>query len=318
LLIAGCWAVRELRKEVHATHVWRAIHAGLIEREAFLSPEALVREVDAIRDLGGDAPGTVSMYGAWALFGYLERRASYAELTGQAIDAEQIRQLMFRHYKRALAEGPENPHLYTYARYFGDPEWPAVFAEALRRFPDHPYRVMMTWALAAEAPGLTDEARAAYRATYETSVRAALHDSEAFRPGFRTLPAVVPASLAVPGPDGFVATARPGEVISTESFSTYGTDRLAIGLFLRVLEGDVGGQLVDGHGRRMGDLPAMAPGDHFPYRAWHFENLAGRPPDRSQGVTDRTARLVLVAGPKGARFVIRDLYPLVENPRWFR
>jgi hypothetical protein len=30
------------------------------------------------------------------------------------------------------------------------------------------------------------------------------------------------------------------------------------------------------------------------------------------------ARLALRAGPEGASFLIRDLYPLIENPRWFR
>jgi hypothetical protein len=106
--------------------------------------------------------------------------------------------------------------------------------------------------------------------------------------------------------------------VSVEPFPTFGTDRLALGLYLHVLEGEVGGQLVDGHGKRLGDLAVMSPGDGFPYRALRFENLDGRPPDRARAQDERTAQLALAAGPQGARFVIRDLYPLVENPRWFR
>ena len=85
-------------------------------------------------------------------------------------------------------------------------------------------------------------------------------------------------------------------------------------MFLRVTEGQLTGQLLDARGARLADLPVMSPSDDVAYRAWHFENLGGNPPSR----VNSQARLALVGGPQGARFVIRDLYPLVENPRWFR
>ena len=118
--------------------------------------------------------------------------------------------------------------------------------------------------------------------------------------------------------DGRTVTARPGEVVSIESFPTYGTDRLALGLYLQVLDGEVRGSLVDAYGSYPTDPPVMTPGDNFPYRAWAFDRLDGRPADRAGGPDDRRAHVELVAGPAGARVVIRDLYPLVENPRWFR
>jgi hypothetical protein len=259
------------------------------------------------------------MYGAWVLFGYLERSPSYAELTGQSIDVAHVKRLMFQLYRRALAEGPENPHFYVYARYFDDPDWPAVYEEALRRFPDHPYRVMMSWALATSGtPVLSEEVRARGRAVYDRSVRETLRESESYRPGFRPLPVVTATSPVTTTADGRTITARPGEVVSIESFPTYGTDRLALGLYLHVLDGEVRGRLVEAHGSHPTDPPVMTPGDNFPYRAWTFDHLDGRPLDRAGGPDDRRARLELVAGPAGARFVTRDLYPLVENPRWFR
>ena len=314
LLVAGAWVVREFRKEVHVTHIWRAVHAGLIDRAAFRTPTELAREIEALRALGGEAPGTVSMYGAWALFGYLERLGSYTALTGQPISAYSVKQLMFQYYKRALVEGPENPHFYSYARYFGDPAWPIVFEEALRRFPEHPYGVMMTWALLSEVPTLDRKARDHYRSFYDESVRAQLRASESFRPGLRAVPSLTAKGPVVATAEGMLTSLLPGEILSVEPFKTFSTDRLSIGVFLRVTEGQLTGQLLDARGARLADLPVMSPSDDVAYRAWHFENLGGNPPSR----VNSQARLALVGGPQGARFVIRDLYPLVENPRWFR
>jgi hypothetical protein len=314
LVLAGAWIVRELRKETHVTHIWLAVHDGLTEREAFLSPDALVREIEAVRDLGGEAPGTVSMYGAWALFGYLERVRAYTALTGRPISEDHVKRLMFQYYKRALAEGPDNPHFYSYARYFNDPDWPVVFATALQRFPAHPYRAMMSWDLATEATSLTGNDRTRYQALYQTSVRDQLHDSESFRPGYVALPSVTATGPVVATADAMLTTALPGEVVALESFPTFSTDRLSIGLFLRVTEGQLSGRLVDERGGRLADLPAMSPADPISYRAWHFDDIAGNFPKRP----DSHAQLVLVAGPRGARFLVRDLYPIVENPRWFR
>jgi hypothetical protein len=210
---------------------------------------------------------------------------------------------MLQLYRRGLAEAPDNPHFYAYAQYLGDPDWPKVFQAGLERFPEHPYGVMMSWALAS--PGVQPSR---YRDVYETLVRRQLRDSASFRPGFRPRPVLMLKDVVIPTDEDQPVVALPGETLSVERFATFNTDRLSIGAFVRVLTGELTGQLVDENGARLADLPVMTPDAGSAYRAWHFE-----------GLTTRTsAGLELRAGPQGARFVFRDLYPLVENPRWFR
>ena len=314
-ILVGGWVSREVKKEIHVTRIWRAIHVASVYKDAYLSPDDVAREVDAIHRLGGEEPGTVSMYGAWALFGYLERLNLYQVVTGQSISADRVKQLEFELYKRALAEGPDNPHFYAYARYFNDPDWPRVFQEGLARFPDHPYSVMMSWFLATEGASVPGVDAARYRTVYESAVRNQLRESVSFRPGFRAIPTLTANGPAmVTTDDGVLTTALPGEVVSVEPFAAYNTDRLSVGLFLKVLSGSLGGELVDMAGQHLADLPLTTPTDLLSYRAWHFQDL----PYAIPAVKGASARLKLRAGSQGARFVLRDLYPLIENPRWFR
>ncbi len=312
--VVGWLGVRGYRKEVHATNIWRAVHAGQYYQDAYLSPEDLVREVEAIRSLGGDEPGTVSMYGAWALFGYQERIAAYTQFAGEPIAPERVRGPQMELFYRALAEAPENPHFYPYARYFVAPDRLQLFKTALDRFPDHPYAVMMSYMVGAEDPGLSFDERMGYYRRYEDAVRRQLRGSASFRPGFRELPAVSAPGPVVPTADGMFTTLLPGEVAKVEPFQTHGTDRLAVGVFLKVTEGQVSVQLDHQPKAKLFESSVVTNSATVAYRAWHFTDLEA---DRQSSRTATTG-LVLQAGPQGARFTIRDLYPLVENPRWFR
>lgn len=312
--VVGWLGVRGYRKEVHATNIWRAVHAGQYYQDAYLSPEDLVKEVEAIRALGGDEPGTVSMYGAWALFGYQERIAAYTQFAGQPIAPERVRGPQMELFYRALAEAPENPHFYPYARYFVAPDRLQLFKTALDRFPEHPYAVMMSYFVGAEDPGLSFDERVAYYGRYESAVHRQLRESASFRPGFRELPSVAAPGPVVPTADGMFTTLLPGEVAKVEPFQTHGTDRLAVGVYLKVTEGQVSVQLDHQPKAKLFESPVVTNSATVAYRAWHFTDLEA---DRQSSRTATTG-LVLQAGPQGARFTIRDLYPLVENPRWFR
>ena len=314
LVVGGGWAVREYRKEVHAMRVWRAVHAGQYLKEAYLSPEDLVREVDAIRDLGGNDPGTVSMYGAWALFGYLERLGNYNKVTGGQLQAADVKRLQMELYQRAVSEAPENPHFYPYARYLEDPNKLQVFRTALERFPEHPYAIMMSYFVGAEDPSLTFDERVGYYKVYDDAIRRQLKASSKFRPGLRELPAVVASGPVVQTADGVFTTLLPGEVAKIEPFQTWGTDRLAIGVFLKVAEGQVTVHLDGQPDAKLFEGPVVTNAATTSYRAWHFTGLEADP----QSSRTATTGLVLQAGPQGARFTIRDLYPIIENPRWFR
>lgn len=314
VIIVGAWMVREYRKEVHAMRVWRAVHAGQYIKEAYLSPEALVREVDAIRDLGGNDPGTVSMYGAWALFGYQERLGNYIKVTGEPLQAADVRRLQMELYHRAMSEAPDNPHFYPYARYFEDPDRLDVFRKALDRFPEHPYAIMMSHFVAAEEPRLTFAERVGYYDKYDGAIRRQLKASSKFRRGLQEWPTVSASGPVVKTPDGMFTTLLPGEEATVGPFQTWGTDRLALGVFLKVTEGQVTVQLAGQPDAKMFERPVVTPEATTSYRAWHFTGLEA---DQQSG-RSATSGLVVKAGPDGARFTVRDLYPIIENPRWFR
>lgn len=314
VIVVGWWAAREFRKEMHVTRIWRAVHVGQYHQDAYLSPDDLMREVDAIRDLGGDDPGVVSMYGAWALFGYTERLGNYAQFAGQPISADYVKGLTLDLYRRALAEAPDNPHFYPYAQYFNDPDRMHTFRTALDRFPDHPWAVLMSWVVATQDSSLTSSERTHYLAVYEESVRRQLRESVSYRPGFQETPPVSAPVATVSAPDGQFVTLLPGEVARVGPFHTYGTDRLAVGVYLKVTDGQVTVGLDEQPQATLAEDPVLVPSDAVAYRAWHFSGLEA---DRASS-RERLTALELRAGPQGARFLVRDLYPLVENPRWFR
>lgn len=106
----------------------------------------------------------------------------------------------------------------------------------------------------------------------------------------------------------------PGEIARVEPVHTLGTDRLTIGVYLKVTEGQLTVQLADQPGATLSENPVLTTADAPAYRAWHFVNLAAHRANSRQATT----ALELRAGPQGARFIIRDLYPVIENPRWYR
>ncbi len=314
-VLAVLWGQREVRKEIHVTRIWRAVHAGQYYPEAYLSPDALVREVDAIRAIGGEDPGTVTMYGAWALFGYLERLGAYNTLMKENIQPEYVKQLMLQHYERAMQEAPDNPHFYPYARYFAVPNRLERFREGLRRFPDHPYATMMNFFVAIEDSSLQYEERLGYYVAYDNAIRRQLREYPQYRLGFVEEPVIDSFGPPVKTDEGQAVTLLPGEIARIGRFRTYGSDRLALGVYLKVTQGTLLPPALAGQpGARIVENGPVTPSSPAAYRAWHFRDLSA---DQLSAAEMETS-LQVQAGPQGARFIVRDLYPLVENPRWFR
>jgi len=312
-LAAGV-AARGYLKEVHAMRVWRAVHVGTFVKDAARPPDDILREVESIRALGGDAAGTVTMYGAWAMFGYLERFENYRKL-GVQVSRDYVRQRELEYYRRGLAEGPGNPHFYEYANYFQVPDWPEVFKRALARWPEHSYAAMMTFQLANSPTHVSTGEQRHYFEAYDAAVRRQLRDGIRFRKGFQETPAIQASGHPERTTDGQLITLLPGETAKVGVFQTFGTDSLAIGLFLDVKAGDVTATL-DGQptAKTVDAAGPLAPSTNYRYRSWHFTGLHGDPATARSA----TSALVFTAGTKGARFLVRDLYPLVQNPRWFR
>lgn len=313
--VTAWWAGRHYLTEVHAMRMWRAVHAGQYFANAYLSPEQMAEELDAIRALGTDDPGNVSMFGAWAFFGYLERLGAYNTLMNETIQPERVRQLLVQQFERAMQESPDNPHFYPYARYFALPDRLAIFREGLRRFPEHAYGTMMNYFVAVEDPTLQLDERIRYFANYDNSIRRQLREYPQYRPTLVEEPDVDAHGPPVKTADGLYITLLPGETAKIGRFRTYGTDRMALGVYLKVTQGSLLPPTLEGQpGARLIERGPLTTGDPTGYRAWHFQNLSG---DRLSAQQMETS-LQVQAGPEGARLIVRDLYPLVENPRWFR
>src|SRR5207249_4984349 len=80
IVILSFAVVREAQKETHIFHVWYAIHAGAFDANAFRRPLYLLTELEEVNKLGGNEPGTVTIYASWALAAYVERTSYYENL----------------------------------------------------------------------------------------------------------------------------------------------------------------------------------------------------------------------------------------------
>ena len=313
VLFALPYFIREGRKEIHAFHIWAGIHIGIGQPEFHLKPDEIVQEVEKIRELGYHDPGTVDMYAAWILFAYVERKDYYRSNLGEAKaikHEERAKSLMLPLYHKALEEAPDNPYFPVYARYMGDPGWEALYAKTLEQFPDHPYAAMMSWALANESQ-LSDEKKRHYARHYETSVGTLLQHSSKFRPGYQRLPQLafspngvtpeeVPQGLRIELPANSSATFPTVDMLHS--------DRTKIGLFLKVVEGIVFSEFIEEKLGLLGNVVPMTPADFHNYRilfALNFVDLG-------------KTTLQLRTGGNRAIFIVRDFYPMHENPRFFR
>jgi hypothetical protein len=254
------------------------------------------------------------MYAAWAMFGYSERTKYYKTYLGENVvmaNAERAKSLVLPLYHQALIEAPDHPYFPVYAIYFGEPNWVQLYQNTLSRFLDHPYAPMMSWYLATQSTLPADE-KANYMRLYEENVGRLLEASEEFRLGYQRLPELIVSPAlntdVKETEEGLLVFASPYVQIELREIDTLNSDRVRVGLFLHVLDGQVWGQLIGAGNKHIGDPIKMGREDFRSYRLFSSENI-----DETS-----TAKVILTAGEQGARFLIRDFYPMIENPRFFR
>jgi hypothetical protein len=313
--------VREARREAHAFRAWFAIHSPLNAPFHLEPPRALLADLDALAALGGVEPGAAEMHAAWCLFAYLERldgyRANHRRMNREGEhdwDAyrRELAAGILERYRQALDRGAANPHFASHAMLIGDPDWPQVYRRALDRWPDHPYAAYMADRLSG-AGTLAPGERRHYARLSEDQIGRDLARTSRVRPGHvpEPVPAAPPRAALERTPEGVRYALAPGESLVLPDVPVLCSDRLAVAIYARVESGTAEASLHGTPGAGLLSTGPLRPDDERAYRI-----LA--PSDGAAWTGVECAAVHLAAGARGATVVVRDLYPLNENPRFFR
>ena len=308
---AGRYFYIEAKKENHVFNIWYHIHGGSFWPGLWRPPEYILQELEAMKALGGDEKGAVSLYAALILKSYNEHGPYYNRFIGNTIpmdwlaDADSTLIHYPKYYREAMAKSRDNPHYKAVARYLMSPEWVSLYIDALERFPKHPYNAMMAYHLAYSSH-LSDKEKRQYRELYEELTGRYLLKSRKDRHGYRPFPKFDGAKEFRKEKEGLKVQLTPGEKLALEEIDFYNSDRGKIGLYVRVVDGEVRGVLKT-DGEEYGERQDFRQNDAN-YRFFLCDN-----PDGVNKV-----QIVLCAGQDGAEVIIRDYYPMIGNPRFYR
>ena len=311
MILIGRFLYIEIKKENHVFDIWFHIHAACLNPDIWRPPEYYVDVIEAFKTLDGDDNGEVSMYGALMLTGYAERIQFYTghfNTTNYAFwrkISENAIKYALNYYKDALMKAPDNPHFKIQAMYLQHPGWVSIYTDTLEKFPNHPYNAMMAYNLAFKSY-LSDQQTGYYRELYEELTGKYLKKTRKERAGYRPIPKFVGKVNFEKVKEGLLLDLTPGEKVFLEELDFFNSDRGKIGLYVRVMNGNVKGKLIT---------------DGDEYGNWqHFNqdesNYRFFPCDKPEGVKE--VQVVLQAGENSSQIVIRDYYPMIGNPRFYR
>lgn len=307
----------QARKELVVEDIFYPVMNGRAFSVDGYAPSELAAKLEALRSLGGESPGAVDMFSAWMYFIY--DRYWYSSLwqvmpsiklytaEQRRATSEQARVAARRHYLAALEADPENRYWPLYAKHFlGDDEWPAVFDRAMEKDPDQPHALYMAFFLAYANP--EDSYWHKYAPVYTRLLRKYYYETQDLRPGFKRTPSfdVRPSKASEVVEEGVLVELAPGESCTLEPFEVYGSPLPRAIYYAKVRRGTVTGVLRAADGEGVGKPAVMNPYLLNMYKVQGFDNAMGA----------QRAQVMFTAGPEGAQFVVRDLYPVIEVMRY--
>jgi hypothetical protein len=291
--VVGRFVWHETAKEWHAMNTWLAIHFGQFYPDFRRTKAQLLEEFQAMKELGDDEPGSVDMFAAQHFSAYFYTSDPEAKTLAREF------------YRRALRAAPDNPNYSSFATLIEHPDWPTIYARTLGQFPDHPYAAYMAFRLFQHG------ALQQYGDLYEEKMGQLWARTAHLRPGYARLPDLGRQQVDVhTAADGLVVVLPPHQNLRLPDFRTYGSSQAGVVLFVKVSKGSLVAYLENAAGETVaGSMqPVFAPRDLTNYRT-----LAGQ-----LNPEDAAAHVVLEASDQGARFILRDYYPLLRAPRFFR
>jgi hypothetical protein len=254
------------------------------------------------------------MYGAWTQYRLAVNVWASPAIVGERLgmapaDVELQRrravELAVLNFRRAQREAPDDPWMAAFATMIDPPSAVALYTRALERDRDSLFAAHFAKHLYNTVPGGQK-----YNDLFEQLTHDRLVHSRALRPGFVEVPAV--AALAHGSANvanrQLHVTLEPGGTIVVGRGEGYRTDRAKAFVYARVDKGaaEANLELQDGPTIVSSDRQSLLPGDGSRYR--FFSWIGARQAD--------TVAIRLTAGPAGAEFLVRDFYPLIENPHW--
>lgn len=319
--------IREAKKEIHAFDIYYAQQNGFQRSMLNQTPEEIEGHIEAIRGLGGNAPGTVDMFGAHYFAGQRpwRYRTDIPLSMGwhpKGINKEKIPEykaralhLIEKYYRQAIAAAPDNPYFPVYALRREIPEWRTIFRRAVYKFPDSPFAAYMAQHLLWSAP-LVGEDRTKVAKIYLKGIETLLQRTAEYRPGLVRIPKVIHAPTAWPKEveDGLSVILKPGESIHLGPIKTHGSEEMRLSYFLHVSKGSLQRFFQPNpseSGLAWKTLQAM--GDdkvgHYVVHELEFQEPHGSKPLPGE------VEMILRADDQGAEFLIRDFYPLLLRPK---
>ncbi len=314
--IALPYAIQSCRRELATFDVWYQPWIGVYtthaEKDALL-PDIVASRVEALRPLGEPSPGSISMYGAWLMLRLQTNVWAAPSIVGDRlgmsddqVTAARLRaaQLAASFFRRAQVEAPNDPWVPAFATMVDPPSAVALYERALARSQSEIFSIHYARYITATVPNASK-----YRDLFDQLTHQSWNDSRSVRPGFVALPnvtAIHDGKWDIV--DGAIRVSlMPGGAVAVGPIEAYATDRMKAFVYARVTGGDVMSdmELQSNQGVNWTPAQVFLPTDgdtQYRVHQWAGDHQITR------------AYVRFTAGKSGATILVRDLYPIIENP----
>jgi hypothetical protein len=254
------------------------------------------------------------MYGAWTMQRLASNVWTLPAGVGQrlgmsddeiATTRHAAEQLQGQYFRSAQAEAPDDPWIQTFAPTWAPDPLQGSYARMLKRYPAHPFAAWWAHTLAARTEGVD---RRRFADQFDDLTHDYLLRTSSVRPGFVNSPNIATLPNVTLASDGSKELRlNGGDVIAIGPANAFGSDRLALLMYIDVGSGSVaaGLQVETGKNSEAGPEQQVETAGLTRYRMFAWEGAAS--------ARTMTLRLRANAGPVTLR--VRDFYPLVKNPR---
>lgn len=275
---------------------------------SLLAPDFVMKQLSALQELG-EGDGSFFIHSAWLLAHHrwywnycddMQEKQGQARRHDQAVAAS--RGEIDRLYAEGLQRAPDNPYFPIYARFIGYAAWPAVFRQALQRFPHHPASAFFAYHLLQEG-GMEGAAGQGLRTLFVTAQQRLWRDSRVHRPGYQPWPPLIqsPGVHVEHHAQGWKVTLPAGAFLTTQPQPIHRSEEVSALFYLEPLQGGVTSRLaLSGHPSGAGLSLQPNPGQ-LPFHKLALQGVQG----------DGTLTLTVTAGEGGASFLFGDYYPLL-------